>query len=156
MLLRVIPLEELQELVGRPLPGGSFDLEHYRNWLTNDVLVAPQRSDDLAHPMFCYYAAMSGMGLSIAELFDLVGSSASEGPMFGECDMEIFVPLRTDTDYSVGGEITDVRRKEGASIGVFDLVTFRLEVAAPDGEVAGVCTNSFVFPREQGSRRQAS
>ena len=152
----MIPLDELQELVGQPLPGGSFSLEHYRNWLTTDVLGVPQRSDDLAHPMFCYYAAMGGMGLSIAELFDLVGSSASEGPMFGECDMEIFTPLRTDTNYIVSGEITDVRRKEGASIGVFDLVTFRLEVAAPDGEVAGVCTNSFVFPREQGSGRRVS
>lgn len=143
----MIPLDELKELVGRPLPAGTFDLEHYRNWLTNDVLGAPQRSDDLAHPMFCYYAAMGGMGLSIAELFDLVGSSASEGPMFGECDMEIFTSLRTDTNYTVSGEIIDVQRKQGASIGVFDLVTFRLEVADPNGEVAGVCTNSFVFPR---------
>ena len=144
----MIPLEELQELAGRSLPGGSFDLEHYRNWLTNDVLGAPQRSDDLANPMFCYYAAMGGMGLSIAELFDLVGSSASDGPMFGECDMEIFIPLRTETSYSVRGEITDVQRKQGASIGVFDLVTFRLEVVQPDGRLAGACTNSFVFPRE--------
>ena len=138
----------MQELVGRKLPGGTFDVEHYRNWLTNDVIGAPQRVDDLAHPMFCYYAAMGGMGLSIAELFALAHSSASEGPMFGECDMEVRSPLRTDVSYDVRGEITDVKRKQGGAIGTFDLLTFRLEVVAPGGEIAGVCTNSFIFPRE--------
>ena len=144
----MIPPDRIQELVGRKLPGGSFDLEHYRNWLTNDVIGSPQRDDDLAHPMFCYYAAMGGMGLSIAELFELAHSSASEGPMFGECEMEVRLPLRTGVNYDVRGEITDARRKQGGAIGTFDLLTFRLEVVAPGGEVAGVCTNSFIFPRQ--------
>lgn len=144
----MIPFERMQELVGRVLPGGSFDLEHYRNWLTNDVIGSSQRGDDLAHPMFCYYAAMGGMGLSVAELFDLAHTSASDGPMFGECDMEVRVPLRTGVSYDVRGEITGVTRKQGGAIGTFDLLTFRLEVVAPDGEIAGVCTNSFICPRE--------
>ena len=150
----MVPLERMQELVGRELPGGTFDVEHYRNWLTNDVIGSPQRGDDLAHPMFCYYAAMGGMGLSIAELFALAHSSADEGPMFGECDMEVLVPLRTGVSYEVRGEITGViprwrwsASKQGGAIGTFDLLTFRLEVVAPGGEVAGVCTNSFIFPR---------
>ena len=71
--------------------------------------------------------------------------------MFGECDMEIFAPLRTDASYSVRGEITDVKRKQGASIGVIDLVTFRLEIVEGDGCLAGACTNSFVFPRHSAS-----
>ena len=144
----MIPLEQMQELVGRKLPGGSFDVEHYRNWLTNDVIGSPQRGDDLAHPMFCYYAATGGMGISIAELFDLAHISAAEGPMFGECDMEVRVPMRTGVTYDVRGEITDVKRKRGGAIGTFDLLTFRLEVVAPDSEVVGVCTNSFVLPRK--------
>ncbi len=144
----MIPFEKMQALVGRQLPGGSFDLEHYRNWLTNDVIGSPQRGDDLAHPMFCYYAAMGGMGLSVAELFDLAYTSASDGPMFGECDMEVRSPLRTGVSYDVRGEIIDVKRKQGGAIGTFDLMTFRLEVTAPGGEIAGVCTNSFICPRE--------
>ena len=144
----MVSLAQMQELVGRELPGGSFEVEHYRNWLTNDVIGSPQRSDDLAHPMFCYYAAMGGMGLSIAELFALAHTSASDGPMFGECDMEVREPLRTGVTYAVRGEIIDVERKQGGAIGTFDLLTFRLEVVAPGGEVAGVCTNSFIFPRQ--------
>ena len=146
----MIPVETVRRLVGRRLPGGSFDLEHYRNWLTNDVIGSPQRDDDLAHPMFCYYAAMGGMGLSIAELFELASTSASDGPMFGECDMEVLAPLRTGVTYAVRGEFTDVKRKQGGAIGTFDLLTFRLEVVAPGGEVAGVCTNSFICPRDPG------
>ena len=144
----MIPVEAVRGLVGRKLPGGTFDLEHFRNWLTNDVIGSPQRDDDLAHPMFCYYAAMGGMGLSIAELFEMAHSSGDEGPMFGECDMEVLVPLRTGVTYDVRGEITDVKRKQGGAIGTFDLLTFRLEVIAPGGELAGVCTNSFIFPRK--------
>ena len=144
----MVPFEQMQELVGREFPGGSFDVEHYRNWLTNDVIGSPQRSDDLAHPMFCYYAAMGGMGLSIAGLFDLAYTSASDGPMFGECDVEVRVPLRTGVTYDVRGEIIDVKRKQGGAIGTFDLLAFRLEVVAPSGEIAGVCTNSFICPRK--------
>lgn len=144
----MVPFEEMEALVGRRLPGGSFDVEHYRNWLTTDVIGSPQRHDDLAHPMFCYYAAMGGMGLSIAELFEMAHSSAAEGPMFGECDMEVRVPLRTGVTYHVRGRITDVKRKQGGAIGTFDLLTFRLEVTEPGGAVAGVCTNSFIFPRK--------
>ena len=146
--MAVIPFGQMQELVGRRFPGGTFDVEHYRNWLTNDVIGSPQRSDDLAHPMFCYYAAMGGMGLSIAELFALAYTGASDGPMFGECDMEVRVPVRTGVTYGVRGEITDVERKQGGEIGTFDLLTFRLEVVGPGGEVAGVCTNSFILPRQ--------
>ena len=144
----MVPFEQMQELVGRGLPGGTFDVEHYRNWLTNDVIGSPQRDDDLAHPMFCYYVANGGMGLSIADLFELAYTNAADGPMFGECDMEVRVPMRTGVTYDVRGEITDVKRKQGGAIGTFDLLTFRLEVVAPDGEIAGVCTNSFVFPRQ--------
>ena len=68
--------------------------------------------------------------------------------MFGECDMEVRVPVRTGVTYDVRGEITDVKRKQGGAIGTFDLLTFRLEVVGPDGEVAGVCTNSFILPRQ--------
>ena len=31
--------------------------------------------------------------------------------------------------------------------GVFDIVSFRLELADGDGELVGVSTNSFIFPR---------
>lgn len=142
-------VEELEALVGRQLPGGSYTVEPWRVWLTNDVLGANQRTDGIAHPMFCYYAAMAGMGLSIGEMFTLCSATADDGPMFGECDIQQLRPLEIGATYAVRGEITSAVRKQGARTGTFDIVAFQLDVVAPDGEVAGVVSNSFVYPRRQ-------
>lgn len=140
-------IDELEALVGRQFPGGSYTIDPWRVWLTNDVIGAPQRTDDLAHPMFCYYAAMAGLGISIDEMFTLCYGSADDGPMFGECDIQQFRPLQVGATYSVRGEITSAVRKEGAKTGTFDIVAFRLEVVAHDGEVSSAVSNSFIFPR---------
>ena len=140
-------IEELEALVGRRLPGGTYTVDSWRVWLTNDVVGAPQRTDGVAHPMFCYYAAMAGMGLTIDEMFTLCSASADDGPMFGESDLQQLRPLEIGTTYTVRGEITSAVRKQGARTGTFDIVGFRLEVVAPDGEVSGVVSNSFVYPR---------
>ena len=49
--------------------------------------------------------------------------------------------------YAVKGGITGIERKEGRRAGVFDIVTFRLELSDAGGEPAAVSTNSFIFPR---------
>ena len=140
-------IEELEALVGRQFPGGTYTVEPWRVWLTNDVLGAPQRTDGIAHPMFCYYAAMAGLGISIDEIFTLCHASAADGPMFGECDIQQRRPLEVGATYTVRGEITSAIRKQGARTGIFDIVAFRLEVVAPDGEVTAVVGNSFIYPR---------
>jgi len=140
-------VDELEALVGWRFPGGTYTVEPWRVWLTNDVIGAPQRTDGIAHPMFCYYAAMAGLGISIDEMFTLCGASADDGPMFGECDVQQLRPLEVGAAYTVRGEITSAVRKEGARTGVFDIVTFQLEVVAPDDQVSSVVSNSFIFPR---------
>ena len=140
-------VEELEALIGRQFPGGTYAVEPWRVWLTNDVIGAPQRTDGIAHPMFCYYAAMAGLGISIDEMFILCYASASDGPMFGECDIQQLRPLKIGATYTVRGEITSAVRKQGVRTGTFDIVAFQLEVVAPDGEVSSVVSNSFIFPR---------
>lgn len=140
-------VDELEALVGWQFPGGVYAVEPWRVWLTNDVIGASQRADGVAHPMFCYYAAMAGLGISIDEMFTLCHASADDGPMFGECDIQQLRPLEIGATYTVRGEITSAVRKQGARTGTFDIVAFRLEVIAPDGEVSSVVSNSFIFPR---------
>ena len=67
--------------------------------------------------------------------------------MFGEAGIELERPLGIGETLRISGGITGVVRKEGRKAGVFDIVTFRLELADEDGELAGVSTNSFIFPR---------
>ncbi len=140
-------LQDLEALVGKPFPGGSYTIEPYRHWLFVDASGARPTTDGPAHPMEVYYGALAGMGISVDELFALVGASADDGPMFGEATLEVETPLAVGASYDVTGSIVGVTRKEGRKAGVFDIVTFRLELAGADGAVAAVSTNSFIFPR---------
>jgi hypothetical protein len=142
-----IALGELEALKGRAFPGGTYTIEPYRHWLMNDAVGDDANTSGAASPMEIYYGAMGGLGLTLDELFALAGATAADGPMFGEAEIEQHRPLRVGETYAVRGTFTDVVRKEGRRAGVFDIVTFRLELVAPDGEIAGVSTNSFVFPR---------
>jgi hypothetical protein len=144
----MIDIDELRErVVGYRFPSGSFTVPTYEAWLTADAVRSPPLPEDALHPMYVYYVGLVGMGISLDELFALVGSSAADGPMFGEAEIEQLAGLRPATTYEVNGTITSVVRKEGARTGVFDIVGFELELVAPGGEVAGVSRNSFVFPR---------
>lgn len=143
----VVPVEELEALVGHRFPGGTYRVEPYVSWLTNDVVGAPQRNDGVAHPMFCYYGALAGMGISLDELFALAHATADDGVMFGEAEIDLRQPLRSGVDYAVSGSIASVTRKEGKKAGVFDIVAFELELHDPSGALAAVSWNSFVFPR---------
>ena len=140
-------LEALEALVGTGFPGGTYTIEPYRHWLMNDAVGDVPTTSGAASPMEIYYGGMGGLGLTLDELFALAGSTAADGPMFGEAEIEQRKPLQVGETYSVRGGITGATRKEGRRAGVFDIVTFRLELVDPDGEVAGVATNSFVFPR---------
>jgi hypothetical protein len=143
----VISAAELQGIVGHRFPGGQCRVEPYRNWLTCDAVHSPVPLDGVAHPMFCYYGALAGMGISLDELFALVGATADDGVMFGEAEIKLCRPLRVGESFAVRGSITGAERKQGRRAGVFDIVSFRLELVDDRGQVAGVSTNSFVFPR---------
>ena len=141
-------VEQLRErVVGKRFPDGSFTIPASEAWLTADAVGSPPLPDGIAHPMYVYYAGLVGMGLSLDELFALVGATAADGPMFGEAELTFVRPLRIGETLTVTGTITDVVRKSGARTGTFDIVTFRLELVDIDGAVAGAAVNSFIFPR---------
>ncbi|MBM3677545.1 MAG: hypothetical protein FJW96_06625 [Actinobacteria bacterium] len=140
-------IEELEALIGKPFPGGTYAIEPYQHWLMMDAVGGAATRTGTANPMYVYYAALAGMGISVDELFHLVGATAEDGPMFGETTLEAIKPLEVGATYSVSGGITSVIRKEGRKAGVFDIVEFRLELRDASGELVGVNTNSFIFPR---------
>lgn len=142
----MIGLDELEAVVGSRFPGGRVRIEPHEHWLACDAVQAAPTSEGPAHPMFGYYVALRGMGMSLDELFAKVGASSDSGVMFGEATLELWRPLAVGGEYGVRGEIVAAERKRGRRAGVFDLVTFRLEVC-DDAGPAAVSTNTFVFPR---------
>lgn len=136
----------LHRVVGHRFPGGTFTILPHEHWLTCDAVGAPPTRSGVAHPMYVYYAALGGMGIGLDELFALVDADADDGVMFGEAGIEIAEPLTVGATYGVRGEITGAERKAGRRAGVFDILTFLLEVVDDDAVVA-TSTNAFVFPR---------
>ncbi len=140
----------MRALVGHAFPGGSFRIEPYEHWLLADAVLSPPLPGGAAHPIYAYWAALRGMGVSIAELFELCRAAGPDRVMFGEAQIDLRRPLLVGETYRVRGGITGVERRRGRRAGVFDLVTFRLELVDPSGAVAAVSTDSWVFMRGAG------
>lgn len=139
--------QDLSEQVGRRFPGGQFVIEPWRAWLVADVAL-DEPGGTVAHPLFVWMAATGAMGLSWDELFAWFGSTAADGPMFGEHETSIQRPLEVGGTYVVSGGITSAGRKSGRTTGAFDLVGYELELHdEADGTQVATCWNSIVFPR---------
>lgn len=139
--------QELLSVIGYRFPGGRFTIEPYEHWLMCDAVMATPTRVGTASPMYVYYAALNGMGISLDDLFALVGATADDGVMFGEAGITALQPLVIGETYSVSGTVTEIVRKSGKRAGVFDIMTFALEIHDQAGTHVGTSTNSFVFPR---------
>jgi hypothetical protein len=137
------------ELVGRQLPVGEFRFEAYESWLLHDALYSDP-GHERAHPVLAFVAAQRGLGISVAELFRIFGTEMAEGPMLTESIIENSVDLLPGVRYRVSGEVVSVVRKSGRTLGVFDLLTARFEVAAADsGPPDAIVTNVYALPRRE-------
>ena len=142
-------LRELRErLVGLRFPDGVTVIREHEAWLGHEAMIAPEDGTDQLHPLWPLIVGMRGMGLSVSELSALVELGPGEAIMFGELEMTQTAPLAVGTEYTVRGEIRDVIRREGRRAGVFDVVTFVLELYPSAGTVAATVVNSFVFVRK--------
>lgn len=140
-------LADMQALVGRRFPGGTFTVDPWRAWLIADA-VLDRPGGQVAHPLFVWLAATGAMGMTWDELFAWFGARAADGPMFGEHETTVHHPLRVGGTYRISGRITAVERKVGRSTGAFDVVGYQLELHdAIDGTHVATCWNSIIFPR---------
>ncbi|MEM7610412.1 MAG: hypothetical protein AAF270_01960 [Pseudomonadota bacterium] len=138
-----------ENLIGYTLPVGSYRVALHESWLANDAMYAAQSDVTTLHPMFLYFAAIRGMGLTLEELFALFGASASDGPMLGETEISQERSMHVDTAYTVHGKIADVQRKHGARVATMDLVTVDFEIRLGDSEPVGRVGSVFVFRRQR-------
>jgi hypothetical protein len=143
---------DYSHLIGHRFPGGTCEIPEYINWLWEDVILS-EHGGGFAHPSLGYYVAMAGLGVSIADVMALLDGSPDSGVMFGESEHEFHGGLRPGETYECTAEITGVERKQGKRAGVFDKLTFRIEVRERDSSTPSVIsTNTWIFPRaEAGS-----
>jgi hypothetical protein len=141
-------VDELRRrLVGHRFPGGRFRVAEYERWLSHDAMQAGELAPPALHPVWILLGALRGMGISIEDLIELADATPQDGVVFGETSVDQLRPLQQDVEYTVRGEIVDLRRKRGRR-GLFDLLTFELHLE--DGtEPVAVNSQTFVFPRAE-------
>jgi hypothetical protein len=129
------------------VPGGTFRIAAHENWLTHYAFYSAP--DARPHPMVAFIAAQRGMGLSVAELFQVLDFDIEDGPLLAESFLEFNRPLSEGVEYAVSGRVAAVERKRGRKLGEFDLVTCVFDVTDPGaGEApAATVTNIYALPR---------
>jgi hypothetical protein len=142
-----MPTAELEHLVGKALPEGTFTISARENRLFSQAVEA-RADESTAHPALAYVVAQRGIGIQIDALFGLAGFDTDDGPMLGSTQFEFSQPLRVGVRYRVTGEIVAIRRRQGARIGTFDILTVRERLLDADDAVA-VVTNEFILTRKE-------
>ena len=144
----MIPIEQIQELVGYRFPSGTYKIEHWENYLLTEATAGEHVSSAYAHPSFLFHAPLAAVGLSYQEIFDLCDAESADAVRAGEYDWEIFRTLEEGIQYQAQGQILSVERKTGKRAGVFDAVAFAIELSDTKGVAARV-TNTWLFLRTE-------
>lgn len=145
-------IDELRDrLVGHRFPGGTVTVEPYEAWLGHDAMRSPSAGSGTLDPpaldpLWILVVGLRGMGTDIAGVIELAGAGPGDGVLFGELGLRQDAPLRPGVEYGVRGGIVDVTRREGRRAGVFDTLTFELDLDDAGSTVAAV-SSSFLFPR---------
>src|SRR5207248_2720885 len=129
----VVTPEEMQELVGHRFPGGTFTIEPWENVLLSDVMGIEPLPDGIAHPVYLFHAPLAGVGMRIADMFELFKAESDEAVRAGGYRWEIHEPLRVGKTYRMSGEVTGMERKVSRKLGPMDLASFRLDVHDDEG-----------------------
>lgn len=138
---------EVQAQIGRQFPGGHYTIEPWRSWLVADCL-GDDPYADVPHPVLAWMAAVGGMGVSFDEIFQWLGGSADDGPMFGEHQTTMHRALEVGATYRVSGQIVSAERKHGRRAGTFDIIGYEISLHNEvGGEQVATCWNSLVLPR---------
>jgi hypothetical protein len=138
-----------EHLPGTNLPAGEFTITPQEAERLTGALLAVPSPDDTAHPIWAYIATQRGIDISIAGLCALAEFDVADGPMLGSVEIEYGGPVRIGMRYRVTGEVVGLERKVGRKTGTFDILTYRLAMAGPDGAVVTRCTNTFILPRRE-------
>jgi hypothetical protein len=142
-----VTLEEMQGLVGRPFPGGTFTIEPWENVLLSDVMGVDPLPDGIAHPAYLFHAPLAGAGVRISDIFELCHAESEEAVRAGEYHWVINRPLRVGTTYRMSGGFVGVERKQGRRGGLMDVVTFEIDIRDEDGEAVASTVNTWIFLR---------
>ncbi len=135
--LPAIPSEEkMRSLVGHRFPGGQYRIEHWENFLLSEATGVSPLPDPLAHPAHLFHVPISGVGVTIAELFRLAESNREAPVSIDYYDWQIFEPVCEGETYTLEGGITEYERRVSEGAPTVDSLTYEIDMRNEAGKVA--------------------
>jgi hypothetical protein len=142
-----VTIEQMQDVVGHRFPGGTFTIEAWENVLLSDVMGVEPLPDGIAHPAYLFHAPLAGVGVRVADIFELCRAESDEAVRAGEYRWVLHEPLRVGATYRMSGGFTGVERKEGRRGGLMDIVSFEIDAHDEAGTLVASTLSSWIFLR---------
>jgi hypothetical protein len=130
--------EDMLALVGHRFPGGTYQIEHWENFLLSEATGIAPLPDALAHPVHLFHVPINGVGTSITELFQLAQVDRAAPVSIDYYDWTIHTPIREGEPYTLSGGITAYDRTENEGAPTVDSLTYEIEVHSRDGKLAAL------------------
>jgi hypothetical protein len=144
-------LEDLRAaLDGRALPGGTLRIDRHESLIADHALRAPDRDDDLAHPLWFVIASLRGMGITVDELGDLAKKRQTDTLLLGEVAVTHDHPLLVGAIYHTQAQVDQVDRHRTRAGRTLDRVVVTVRVEDDSGRCHGTVTSTYLFLREAG------
>ncbi|MFT6309160.1 MAG: hypothetical protein ACJA0Z_004339 [Halioglobus sp.] len=128
--------EPLTNLIGHQFPGGEYLIEHWENFLLTDCTGADLMASGVVHPIALFHVPIIGAQTSIAEMFALGQAESDFSISIESYDWHFHSPLKENVRYSVTGGVIDVQLGLSKGARLYDLITFRFEIADDNRPVA--------------------
>ncbi len=138
---------EMQAVVGHSFPGGSYEIEHWENFLLSDATGSDPLPDDLVHPIHLFHVPIAGVGISIADLFTLARADSDASVTIDYYDWEFAAPLPERVRRRMAGGVTEHERKRIEGGPIVDSLTFCIELFEDGGEFVARSTFRWHFWR---------
>jgi hypothetical protein len=132
------------------LPNGRYRISSVLDAEIRQSSGGVPAQDGRAHPIFAFLAALGGMGISAADLFEMYGASIEDGPVLARCGIRYHRPLLVEHDYEVEGLITSVTNKKSRRFGSADHIALELKLCDGGGPCAEIAI-TMVAPKGAAS-----
>lgn len=141
-------IEDLRAaLTGRVLPGGTLRIERHESLIADHALRAPDRDDDVAHPLWFVIASLRGMGITVDELGDLAVKRPRDTLLLGTVTVDHERPLQVGATFQTQARIDQVDRHQTRTGRTLDSVVVTVEVRDGCRILYGTVTSTYLFMR---------
>ena len=130
---------ELEALVGRTFPGGTYRIAAWENRLLTEATGAEPLPNGLAHPVHVFHTSMAGAGIGVGDILELFRFRSTDSVVVVAYDWQYERPLEEEVTYQMRGLITRVERRRKGEDRIADHLFFEITVDdVADNRVASV------------------